>query len=86
MAEEQVGVVTHYFGKVGVAAVQILEGELHVGDTVRVKGHTSDFTQTVDSMQVEHQAVDTARKGDAVGLRVREPAREHDLVYKVTPD
>ena len=86
MAEQQVGVVTHYFGKVGVAAVQILEGELRVGDTIHVKGHTSDFTQTVESMQVEHQAVDAVKAGDAVGLRVAEHAREHDLVYRVTPD
>jgi putative protease len=86
MAEEQVGVVTHYFGKVGVAAVQILEGELRVGDTIHVRGHTSDFTQTVESMQVEHQSVDAVRKGDAVGLRVKAQAREHDLVYRVTPD
>jgi putative protease len=86
MAEQQIGVVTHYFGKVGVAAVQILEGELRVGDTIHVKGHTSDFTQSVESMQVEHQSVDVVKKGDAVGLRVKEHAREHDLVYRVTPD
>jgi putative protease len=86
MGEQQIGVVTHYFGKVGVAAIQLVEGELRVGDTIHVKGHTSDFTQKVESMQVEHQAVDSVRKGEAVGLRVSEQAREHDLVYKVTPD
>jgi putative protease len=86
MAEEKIGVVTHYFGKVGVAAIEITGEELRVGDTIHIKGHTSDFTQTVESMQVEHQPVDAARKGDAVGLRVVEHAREKDEVFLVTPD
>ena len=50
MAEEKIGVVTHYFGKLGVAAIELTEGELQAGDTIHVKGHTSDFTQTVDSV------------------------------------
>ncbi len=86
MAEEKIGVVTHYFGKIGVAAIEITVGELHVGDTIHVKGHTSDFTQTVDSIQVEHDAVESARAGDAIGIKVTEQAREHDEVFKVTPD
>ena len=55
MAEEKIGIVTHYFGKIGVAALKITDGELEVGDTIHIKGHTSDFTQTVDSMQAEHE-------------------------------
>jgi putative protease len=86
MAEQKIGVITHYFGKIGVAAVMITDGELKVGDTIRVKGHTSDFTQTVDSMQVEHASVEVARKGDEIGLKAAEYAREHDAVYKVMPD
>ena len=86
MAEQEIGRVTHYFGKIGVAAIQVTDGELRVGDTVHIVGHTSDFTQRVESMQVEHQTVDVARKGDNIGTKVSEHAREHDVVYKVTPD
>ncbi len=83
--EKQVGRVTHYFGKVGVAAIE-LEDELRVGDTIHVKGHTSDWTQKVDSMQIEHQQVQEARAGDVIGIKVSEHAREHDVVYKVIED
>ena len=86
MAEQKIGVVTHYFGKIGVAALKITDGELKVGDTIHFKGHTSDFTQTVDSMQVEHESVAVARAGDEVGLKTAEYVREHDAVFKVTPD
>jgi len=86
MAEQKIGIVTHYFGKIGVAALKITDGELRVGDTIRIKGHTSDFTQTVKSMQVEHESVEVARTGDEIGLKTAEYAREHDSVYKVLPD
>jgi putative protease len=82
MKEERVGVVTHYFLKIGVAAFA-LEADLRVGDTIHIKGHTSDFTQKVDSIQIEHENVDAARKGDDIGIKVKEHAREHDVVYKV---
>jgi putative protease len=81
--EVRVGVVTHYFGHLSVAAVR-LERMLRVGDTVRILGHTSDFRQRVDSMQVEHQSVSEAMGGQEIGLRVIEHAREHDVVYKVS--
>jgi translation elongation factor EF-Tu-like GTPase len=86
MAEELVGTVTHYFGKAQVAGIQLTEGELHVGDTIHIQGHTSDFTQTVDSMQIDRKAVETARVGDLIGIRVAEHAREHDQVYRVLPE
>ena len=86
MAEEKIGAVTHYFGKIGVAAVKITDGELKTGDTIHIKGHTSDFTQTVDSMQMEHESVSVARPGDEVGMKTAEYVREHDAVYKVLPD
>lgn len=85
MAEDQIGRVTHYFGKAGVAAIQITAGTLAVGDTVRIKGHTSDFTQPVDSMQIDGKPVQQASVGESVGIKVKEHAREHDVVYKVTP-
>ena len=86
MAEEKIGIVTHYFGKIGVAALKITDGELRVGDMIRIKGHTSDFTQTVASMQVEHESVEVARTGDEIGLKTAEYVREHDSVFKVLPD
>ena len=86
MTEVEIGKVTHYFGKIGVAAIEITSGSLSVGDTIRIKGHTSDFTQRVDSMQVQNQEVEAARSGDDVGIKVVAHAREHDKVYRVTPD
>ena len=85
MAEERIGTVTHYFGKLQVAVVEIETGSLSVGDTIHIKGHTSDFTQTVDSMQIEHDQVESASAGQSVGMKVKEHARSHDEVFKVTP-
>jgi putative protease len=82
MAEKPVGKVTHYYTHLGVAVVE-LEDELKIGDVIHIKGHTSDFTQTVDSMQIEHQPIEVAKPGQAIGLKVKEHAREHDIVYKV---
>jgi translation elongation factor EF-Tu-like GTPase len=86
MAEKLVAKVTHYFSKAQVAALEITDGELHVGDTIHVVGHTSDFTQTVDSMQIDRAPVQSAKVGDQIGIRVVEHAREHDEVFRVTPD
>jgi putative protease len=83
MAEEKIGIVTHYFGKIEVAAIRITDGELNVGDTIHIIGHTTDFAQKVGSMQIEHASIDSARPGDEVGLKVAEYTREHDTVYKV---
>ena len=80
--EVRVGVVSHYYGHLAVAAVR-LEVALAVGDTIRILGHTSDFRQKVDSMQIEHQAVSEAIAGDEIGLKVVQHAREHDVVYRV---
>lgn len=86
MAEELVGTVTHYFGKAHVAGIEITEGELHVGDTIHIQGHTSDFTQMVDSMQIDREPVEAAGVGDLIGIKVAEHAREHDQVFRVLPD
>jgi len=83
MAEVELGKVTHYFGKIGVAAIEITQDTLVVGDTIHVKGHTSDFTQTVDSLQIDGQPVEEATVGQSVGIKVAEHAREHDVVYKL---
>jgi len=83
MSEQLIGKVTHYFSKAQVAAIAITGGELHVGDTVHVVGHTSNFTQSVDSIQLEHTPVPAAKPGDSVGIHVIDHAREHDQVYRV---
>ncbi|MBI5810850.1 MAG: translation elongation factor-like protein [Deltaproteobacteria bacterium] len=82
MREEIVGTVTHYYSHLGVGTVT-LDNELKVGDKIHIKGHLSDFTQKVDSIQIEHKSVEKAKKGDNVGIRLSEHGREHDKVYKI---
>ena len=86
MAEQLIGKVTHYFGKAQVAAIEITAGELHVGDTVHIVGHTANFTQRIDSMQVNRTPVQVANVGDQIGVQVAEHAHEHDQVFRVVPD
>lgn len=81
-SEEAVGVITHYYSHLGVAIVQVNKGELRTGDTIHIKGHTTDLTQTIESMEYEHQHVDAASAGMSVGIRVKDHAREHDIVYR----
>ena len=83
--EKEIGKVTHYFGKINVGIFE-LKDELNVGDTVHVKGHTTDFKQKIESIQVEHKTVDTAKKGDSVGVKVSEHVREGDIIFKVTDE
>ena len=85
MAEKQIGEVSHWFGELGVAGIE-LTGELRVGDTIHIRGHTSDFTDTVDSIQIEHESVDAATAGDSIGVKVSERVRQHDQVYVVADD
>ena len=82
MAEKKVGEVTHYWGKIAVAGIK-LTGALSQGDTIRIKGATTDFEQTVGSMQIEHQDMEAAKKGQEVGLKVKDKVRWGDTVYKV---
>lgn len=84
MAEVKVGYVKDYFAKVGVAAIEITEGHLVAGDTIHIKGHTTELTQRVDSIQLEHQALQRAEPGQVIGVKVLERVRPHDQVFKVT--
>jgi translation initiation factor IF-2 len=84
MPEEEIGKITDYFRKIEVAAIDITQGTLSVGDTIHIKGHTTDFTQVVESMQIEHENVQTAKAGDSIGIKVKDHVRDHDQVYKVT--
>lgn len=83
MAEEKVGEVVKFFGKISVAAIT-LSGTLKVGETIRFIGHTTDFSQKVDSMQIENQSVETANAGDDIGIKVGDRVRPGDSVYRVT--
>ena len=83
MAEEKIGIIEHFFTNINVAAIKITAGELHVGDTIRIIGATTDFSQKVDRMEIDRKPVEIAKSGDAIGIKVTERAREHDLVYKV---
>ena len=85
MAEQLIGSVTHFFNKAGVIAIEMSEGELKVGDAIHVVGHLTDFTETVASMQIEHEQKDTVKKGDLVGIKVAGHARPGDDVYRVIP-
>ncbi len=81
--EEEIGQVRDYFARIGVAGID-LTGRLKVGDTIQIKGHTTDLQQVVDSMQIEHDTVQEAGPGDSVGIKVRERCRSGDHVYRVT--
>ncbi len=81
--EEAIGTVTHYYSHLGVAVVQVNKGAIQTGDTIRIKGHTTDFMQTIDSMEYEHQHTDQASAGQSVGLKVADHVREHDILYRI---
>jgi len=78
-----IGTVTHFFGHPSVGIIKLSDA-LKVGDTIHIKGHTSDFTEQVSSMQIEHDKVSEAKAGDAVGVKVSQKVHEHDSVFKVT--
>ncbi|MCM8778996.1 MAG: hypothetical protein NC898_02780 [Candidatus Omnitrophica bacterium] len=83
MPEKEIGTVTHYYGNIKVGIIQLSDG-LKVGDTIHIKGHTTDFTQVVSSLQIEHQNVQEAKAGDFVGLKVEQKVHPKDKVLKVT--
>ena len=77
----EVGHITHFFSKINVAIVE-LTAPLAVGDRILVKGPVTDFEQSVDSMQIEHENVTRAETGHSIGLKTAQPVREKDAVYK----
>ncbi len=81
--EERIGSVIKYFDKTSIAAVKLEFGELAVGDTVRIKGNESDFTQKVEVMEFDHKPVQKAIRGQFTGIRLSRPAKPFDLVYRV---
>ena len=81
MSETQVGVVQHFFDKIGVAAINMTAGKLAVGDTIHILGATTDITTTVESMQIEHEPVTSVAKKQEVAIKVKKRTRIHDEVY-----
>ena len=82
---ERIGVVTHYYSHLSVAIVRIDSGTLRVGDVIHIRGYTTDFSQRIESMELNHAPVTEAGLNDEFGMKVAAHAREHDVVYKVRP-
>jgi putative protease len=83
MAEKEIGTVSIYFSHVEVAAINV-SGKLKVGDRIHIKGHTTDFEQLVDSMQIDRKDVKEAKKGDEIGIKVNDRVRPNDKVFIVS--
>jgi len=83
MPDEEAGVVIKFFSKPSVAAIQVSGSGIKKGDVLKYQGHTTDFTETVASMEIDNKAVEEAPSGSLVGIKVKERVRENDKVYKV---
>ena len=83
MKENYIGSISNYFSNISVAAFVIESGKLKVGDTVHIIGHTTDITETVSSIQMEHEIIETAKKGDDIGIKVSQKVRGGDKVFVV---
>ena len=82
MEQKQIGVVSNYFEHVGVAALKLTE-EIKIGDKIRIVGGNTDFEQEIESMQIHHDKVESAKPGDEIGLRVKEKVRSGYKIYKI---
>lgn len=85
MSGTQIGHITHYFDHINVAALELTE-PLHVGDSIHILGHSTDFQQKVTSLQIEHRAVEEARPGDDAGLKVIQKVHAHDKIFRITDE
>ncbi len=77
----QIGKVTHFYDKLGVAVIEVVNQKLRVGDMVKISGHDSEFNQKIESLQVEHKQVDEVAPGETCGLKVEKPVKEGDVLY-----
>ncbi len=84
MQEKEIGKITHYFGHISVGVIE-LSDSLKIGESIHIKGHSEDFTQPIDSMQVEHAQVQEAKPGDSIGIKVLQKVHPGDKVFKVIP-
>ncbi len=81
--DKQIGKVTHYYDKIGVAVVEVTK-PLKVGDVIKIVGHDQESKQTVASLQVEHQQVDKVTKGTSGAMKTDKPVKEGDVIYLVS--
>ncbi|UCB48330.1 MAG: hypothetical protein JSW56_14445 [Deltaproteobacteria bacterium] len=86
MPEQQVGIVVKFFAKPSVAAIEVTNGTIKIGDVLKYQGHTTEFTEEVLSMELDNQPIEEAKVGDLVGIKVKERVRENDKVYKVVEE
>jgi len=82
MQEKEIGKITHYYDHLSVGIVQLTD-TLKIGESIHIKGHSSDFTQSIDSLQIEHASVTEAKSGDSVGIKVAQKVHPGDKVFKV---
>jgi len=82
MQEKEIGKITHYYSNLSVGIIE-LSDTLKTGETIHIKGHSSDFTQGVDSIQIEYATVPEAKPGDVIGIKVMQKVHPHDKVFKV---
>src|SRR4030095_15497923 len=81
--EEKIGVVTDYLDRIGVAVIHLTDGDLHVGDQVHISGRTTELTQWVESLQIEHEAVAEAPRGSVAAMKMEAPVHRRDEVFRV---
>ena len=86
MAEQKVGEVVKFFAKPCVAAIKVTDGEIKIGDTIKIIGHTTDITNVLESMEIENKKVEKAVAGDFIGIKVSDRVRQGDEVFKVVPE
>lgn len=82
-APQKIGIVTDYLNRIGVAVIHLTDGDLRVGDRIRIAGRTTDLTQAVESLQIEHRAVEQALRGSEVAMKVRDRVRRHDQLLRL---
>jgi len=85
MQEQEIGKITHYYGHLSVGIIELSDA-LKIGDTIHIKGHSSDFTQGIESIQIEHANVSEANAKDIIGIKVAQKVHPHDKIYRVIPE
>jgi hypothetical protein len=81
--EEKIGVVTDYLKRIGVAVISLTDGDVRRGDQVRIAGRTTELTQAVESLEIDHRPVEEALRGSEVAMKIADPVRRHDQVFRV---
>ena len=78
--KDQIGVITHFYSKIGVGIIK-LSKDLKVGDTIQIKGSTSDFKQKIEEIQLDHKSIEKGEKGQEIGVKLNEKVRDGDVIF-----